>query len=782
MRSQRTLHGPCHARAGTPRGSRAAGALTAALLAMGLLGSTALAGRAQGAVHGWLNWRGPEQNGVSRETGLKEFWRQPDPKPLWELPLSSRGAPVLANGRLYVLGYQGAGADLQEVLLCANAETGQKVWEVRFNDFLSDIIYDRYSIGAPAVDPETGNVFVLTAAGMLASVAPDGKPVWQRSLMEDFGRLTFPNGRTGGVVLDGELAILHSVTSNWGADGPASDRFYAFDKRTGHLVWSSTPGLQPKDNSFSTPVLLWRNGKRLLIAGCGDGSVVGLNARTGEALWRFPLSRGGVNISPVVLGNRVVAVHSEENLDSSEKGRMVAFTMDAPAKRVDTGAPVLEGAELWRLPIESLSSSPTLVGNTAYVVSLTGQLCAVDVPSGRLQWQQRLGPDNLHSSPLYADGLLFVPLQNGSFHVLEPGEAGARPVATLQLAGNCLGAPIAWNGRIYVTSTERVYCFGRRGRSQSRPAAPAAADETPRPGTPAALQIVPAEALLHPGDRVQLTVRAIDAAGLVTGVIPPEQVRWEKYIPPTARVRSEMRGMVNARGELVADAEPVPSAGAFQATVGNLRGTMRARVLPNLPLQQDFEGFVTDQTLDAVPGLRFAYPPLSWIGARFRFDVRELEGNKVLAKTLDNILFQRGMTFIGSSDMKNYTVAADVMTDGNRRQMSTVGVINQRYLVALLGNSQELEISSNQERLKVAVPFAWQPRVWYRLKTRVDVAADGSGVVRAKAWKRGDPEPEAWTVEATHRHAHTGGSPGLYGFAPQSKFSVYHDNVAVTPN
>ena len=180
--------------------------------------------------------------------------------------------------------------------------------------------------------------------------------------------------------------------------------------------------------------------------------------------------------------------------------------------------------------------------------------------------------------------------------------------------------------------------------------------------------------------------------------------------------------------------------------------------------------------------MKFAYPPLPWIGARFKWDIRELDGNKVLAKTLDNVFFQRSTVFIGHPDSKNYTLEADVMTDGNRRTMSSVGLVNQRYYVILNGNAQELEISSNQERIKVTAPFKLAAKEWYRLKTRVDVAPDGSGVVRAKAWKRGDPEPEKWSLEVPHREAHRNGAPGLFGFAPQSMFRVYIDNISVKSN
>jgi outer membrane protein assembly factor BamB len=113
--------------------------------------------------------------------------------------------------------------------------------------------------------------------------------------------------------------------------------------------------------------------------------------------------------------------------------------------------------------------------------------------------------------------------------------------------------------------------------------------------------------------------------------------------------------------------------------------------------------------------------------------------------------------------------------------MSEVGLVNQRYYIVLKGNDQMLEINSNQERLRVDQPFSWQPNSWYHLKARVDTSHDGTGVVRAKAWKKDDPEPEKWTLEVPHKTAHQNGSPGLFGFSPQD-MKVYIDNIVVTPN
>ena len=253
-----------------------------------------------------------------------------------------------------------------------------------------------------------------------------------------------------------------------------------------------------------------------------------------------------------------------------------------------------------------------------------------------------------------------------------------------------------------------------------------------------------------------------------------------------------MKGTFNSDGHLVADKSPSPSAGQFKGTLKlddgtEIAGYIKGRVMPDLPIVQDFESFeLSNTTTNSVePPTAFAYPPLPWNSARFRFEVREKEVDgvktKALVKTIDNKLFQRGQVFFGHPTMSNYTIEADVLTEGNRRKMSEVGIINQRYTIVLKGNSQELEVNSNQERLKVAVPFKWTPNTWYHIKARVDVAADGSGVVRGKAWKRGETEPAAWNIEVPHKIAHKQGSPGVFGFAPNDQ-RVAIDNIRVSSN
>jgi len=768
--------------------------LLSALLVLSSFASTRLEAA---PARGWLSWRGPQQSGTSAEKNLPD--KIAIQEALWTADIPGQSTPVVAEGKIYIIGYLGDGPDLQEVVVCFDAETGKKLWQNGFSDFLSDIIYHRYATSSPTIDPETGNVYMQGTQGILAAFTADGKPLWNHSMMELYGRLTFPNGRTASPLIDRDLVITRGITANWGANGPAGDRFYAFDKKTGELVWASSPGDRPRDNSFSYPVLGWLNGKRVFYASTGDGSIVCVNARTGDPLWRIPLSKAGINSSVLVHNNdKLIAIYGTPY----EPGQMVAMKIPTvmPANAA-AGPLIVERAavELWHNDLRTSTSSPILVGDRVYLTSEVGNLAAIDVNTGEIVWRHKLGIEQRNACPLYADGKLYVPILNdpdvnqkssdegsggkGAFYVIKPGDKDCEVLSKVTLDGRCSGSPSVYNGKVYLQTTKRLYCFGTKGNNPGLPA-PLAEEKWPSPGPAKQLQVIPSEVLLHPDQAASFRLRSLDANGLTVEEIKDvKAIKWAHYIPPTARVKASLKGEFNAEGKLVADRDSTPSAGAFEASLGELKGYFRGRVMPGLPIKQDFESFVLSEvtTNNIEPQTKFAYPPLPWIGARFKFEVREKDGNKAFVKTIDNAFFRRATVFMGDPDLKNYTIEADVMSDGNNRKVSDVGVINQRYFIVLKGNAQKLEINSNQELFRFEAPFKWSPQIWYRLKARVDVAADGSGVVRAKAWKKEEPEPQAWTLEAPHQHANQSGCPGLFGFSPQD-MRVYIDNIQVRSN
>jgi outer membrane protein assembly factor BamB len=744
----------------------------------GTFRALAQGGQENREARGWLSWRGPQQNGTSLEKGLPAKAEE-----LWSIERPGRGTPVVADGRVYSWGYRGEGPHLMEVLACLEEATGKTIWEHAFRDFLSDVVYDRYSIGSPTIDAETGNVYLKTSPGLLLCFARDGKLVWQHSMVEAFGQNTYPNGRTGAPVIEGDLVIARGVTNNWGTQGPPRDRYYAFEKRTGHPVWESTVCQGPpflKDSSFATAVLDWWEGRRVFYSAVGSGSVICANAWTGEPLWRSQQIVGGFNSSVVLHQGKVIAIHSGQNLDTTETGRMLAIKIPA-ADRLDPAKVPLELGikdEAWRLPLCMFTSSPVLAGDRVYQVVESGELVCIDAAAGKILWEKKLGSTQLHASPLWAEGRLYVPMEDGTFWILKVSDSGAEELARVKLEGNCLGSPAAWNGKVYVHTTRKLYCFGSKGDNTANLPPPPRV-EPPKPGPAVRLQIVPNEVLLRPGEKAAFKLYAIDAKGQRVGPVT-EPVEWAKFVPPTALVKAEMDAAFNAQGEMVAGSRA--SAGSWKATAGKLSGTIRGRVVVHPPYREDFESSTFAPDPHPTEKVPFGFPPLPWIGGRFRWEVREKDGSKVLAKTTDNPFLSRALTFIGHPSESNYTIAADVMSDGNRRGMGEMGLINQRYIVRLKGNEDKIEVNSNVERLRVSAPVTLAPKVWYRLKTRVDMAPDGTATVRARVWKRGEAEPEGWTIEVKHEHGHANGVPGLYGLSTQPAFRVYVDNIEITPN
>ncbi len=747
-----------------------------AALAAGLSVSTSQ------AASGWLTWRGPDQDGVSKaKVKLPDKLDVNGPNHRWSYKVKGAGAPVIADGRVYAFGFYGETTDVEETLICLDVKTGAKLWEHRFRDYISDTTYNRYAIGAPVIDAETGNVYLESTCGLVMALNRDGKLLWEHSMMEEYGRLTFPNGRTGALVVEGDLVITDGITANWGTDGPARNRFYAFDKRTGELCWFSTPGIEPIDSTFATPVYGNIGNQRVIYQGTGCGHVVAVNARTGESIWRFRLSGAGVNADVILAGpGRLIAVHGKENMDSTSHGRLVCLKI--PTEYPTAAKPVILGkeSELWRNDdFVAFSSSPVMVNNRVYCTIATGTLVCADATTGKTIWSEKLAPDQLHASPAYADGKLYVPTLHGTVHVIKDAGDKATILSENQMGAPCLGAPSFYGDAVFIFTKEALHCFGPKASAASVPPSVAVKPEAASTEPITQLQVVPAEFALSPGQSQTFTVYGLDASGRRVRAVSSEAT-MAKFIPPTALVKSEVDAEI-AGNVLKTTKTSKLSAGALQVKWNNLTAITRGRIVAGPGYKEGFESLPLGQKNELNEDVGF--PPLAWLGARVKWHVLEKDGSKVLANRLDTILFQRTMNFIGKSEMKNYTLEADVMTDGTRRIMSTVGLVNQRYLIAMTANSRIIEITSNHERLKESVPFDAKPNTWYHLKTRVDRDKTGEGgFVRAKLWEKSAPEPEKWTMELRQEKLHDHGAPGVFAFSPQSQKRVFIDNLSLSAN
>jgi len=646
--------------------------------------------------------------------------------------------------------------------MCLDAGSGKVIWEYKFNIFQSDVPPHRVGWASPAADPETGNIYAFGVGALAIALNKDGKLLWQRSFGEEFAAFTTHGGRTMSPIVDGDLVVVGAPVSNWGTQANRSHRLIAMDKRTGDIVWVSTPGGRPYDTAYAIPVIATINGMRQLICGLGDGAFHAIKPQTGERIWSFVASKRSINTGVAVKGSSVIVSHGDENLDTSDLGLIAA---------VDGSRTGDIKATSWAVHGDQFGfSSPVIDGNRVYQIDNGSRLKAFDVDTGRELWRQGLG--TVQKAPLVlADGKLYVGTESGKFFIVRPLADRAEVLSEVELprstddnAGQSAGIPepvfggaAISRGRVFFVSTGGVYAIGPK---TANAVTGWAVDTTAEKGDgpPSFVQVIPTELVLRPGQTVKLHARLFDAKG-----------RFLREETAAAWSLQGLKGTV-ADGTLTVAADPADQAGLIKATAGGLTGEARARVVHPLPWTETFDSYADGAV------------PAGWVNAvAGKFSVTTLEGQKVLQKAPDATIFKRIRAFIGPVDWSDYTFEADVRATTKRRQMADIGITAQRYTLVLYGNAQQLKIEPWEPEVQrsVTVPYAWKPDTWYRLKLRVENMPDGKVRARGKVWPTGQAEPADWMIDKVDALGNRQGAPGFF---VDAEFGAYLDNLKLTAN
>lgn len=719
----------------------------------------------------WTNWRGPEKNGVSRETGLPDdledvLWMKKD--------VSCRSTPIVMNDKVYLVSKIGEGADEQERIVCMDAKTGDVVWEHRFGIFFTPIVSVRLGWTVPAGDPETGNVYAHGTQGLLFCFNGEtGEVKWQKSLTEEFGRITGYGGRVTSPIVEGDLVIISMISSNWGAHGGGGVRFLAFDKTSGEMVWWNSTGLRPSNTYRCIPVVTTINGQRILISGGGDGNLHAFQVNTGKKVWSFEFGNGAMNPAPVVNGTKLYAAHGEEIPGRATVGRVACLEIGGAEPTI-----------VWEKDgIEFKYPSPMLEGDRLFLPDRQGRLYCFDANTGERLWRAKFGR-NCTGSPAYGDGKIYLSSVHGYFHILDANNKGRRlsrkrfqpvdPEFDVEVQGS---AAIA-NGCVFFGTTEEFYCLGKYNEAKVElPPQPSTPPANPS-GEPAQLQVIPAEVTLSAGESIEFKAKLFDADGQFIKSTPIElQLAAMKPGPGLGAdvTLPVLKGDISG-AKFTAPSMAGGQSGTLLATAGDLQASVRVRQVPSLPYEEDFESLGAG----LIPG--------GWTNTQLRYVTKTLDdGNTVLMKTASIAVpfYRQWYAFIGTPDMAGYTVAADVMGEEVRDNMPNMGVTAHRYILQLVGNEQKLRISAWDAIPRVAkeVDFAWEPNTWYRLKMTVQINGDQAQVL-GKVWKQGEAEPEEWAVDLTDPNPNLTGPPGLYGSAlgiqpPSPGTPIYYDNILV---
>jgi hypothetical protein len=387
-----------------------------------------------------------------------------------------------------------------------------------------------------------------------------------------------------------------------------------------------------------------------------------------------------------------------------------------------------------------------------------------EAKTGKLVTEKKLGRI-MYGSPVFGDGKIYVAENSGRISILKPTEKGFDTLSQAKMTdgGEVFGSPIITDGRLYIPTNAALYCIGLKDRTPEPPTRTSAPpEESPKSEDTevAHIQLAPVELLLRPGQRARYQVRAYNKKG-----------QYLKLIEDAA-ISSDNGGSMAEDEFFTAPSETKASAVLLTAKYGELTSTARVRVVPPLPWNFDFN----DK----------AVPP-TWIGASYRHQPKDVDGESVLVKISTIPKGTRSQSWMGWTNLENYTVQADFYaTDVKGKDKSELlpdfGLIAQRYTLDLQG-AQRLQIRSWTPRLELrfakTIDYDWQIKTWYTMKFQAENVPEGV-TLRGKVWKRGEPEPEAWQIEATDTTPNRNGSPGLFGNSTGAEF--YVDNVSVVPN
>src|SRR6185503_2665806 len=414
---------------------------------------------ARPATHDWPSWRGPAGNGISEETGLVSTWSRAGENLIWRVDWTGRSTPAVFDGRVCASGR----ADLRfEVVGCWDARDGKKLWERRFPEYNTTIPFSRVGWASVTGDPETGWLYAQNGDGLLMALDRAGKTVWEWRLGEEMGRSSGYGGRTHTPLVDEDRVITSVVGTGWGELAPLRQRYVAFDKRTGKVLWVATPNTIPVEdfNNQANAAVAVIGGQRLVIGGGADGWIYALKSRTGELAWKFHFSQKSLNSPVTVVGDTVYASQSEEPVEGDFTGQVIAFDGKGSGDITPT-------ALKWHHDgIASGFAAPLFHDGRLYVLSNSGDLHALDAATGQEVTSTNLGTIGRGGSPVWADGKIYATEVNGNVHILKP--LGDKIES---LSHNHLTMPEGrhveiWGsfavayGRLYLLAEDGLYCIG----------------------------------------------------------------------------------------------------------------------------------------------------------------------------------------------------------------------------------------------------------------------------------------------------------------------------------
>lgn len=394
----------------------------------------------------WPQWRGPQRNGTSPETGLLKEWPKEGPPLAWKVTNAGSGysTPAVVGDRVYLLGNDGPE---NEFVLALDSKDGKRVWSTSIGKVGNPKQNPNFPAARSTPTVDGPFLFALGSDGDLACLeTATGKVRWVKSLRDDFGGKPGEWAYSESPLVDGDTLVC--------TPGGDQATLVALNKRTGDTLWKCAVP-DGDQAAYASAIVLETDGIRQYVQLLQKG-LVGVDARTGKFLWRYakPVSRYGANIpTPLASGSYIYSAS--------------AGTGGGVVKLISKNGAI----EPEQVYFES--KFPTAIGGSIkvgdYLYGTTGQaLLCTEFASGQVKWEDRaLGAASL----CYADGRLYLHGENGEVALVEPGpdayhQKGRftppdQPGHPNQME-KAWAYPVVANGKLYVRDHATLWCYDVR--------------------------------------------------------------------------------------------------------------------------------------------------------------------------------------------------------------------------------------------------------------------------------------------------------------------------------
>ncbi len=401
-------------------------------------------------VPNWPQFRGPNRDNVSADTGLLKEWDADGPTLAWKASGLGIGFSSLAvtKDRIYTMGDQGT----SQYVLALSATDGKVLWKTRVGPNWDD----RYP--GPRSTPTIDGALLYaigTEGDLVCLETATGKERWRKSLVSDFGGQIMSDWKfSESALVDGDRLVV--------TPGGKDSAIVALDKRTGALVWKApmpAPGPNGRDGAgYASIVISNGGGVKQYVTLLGRG-LVGVRAADGVVLWSYNRVANNVaNIpTPVVKGDLIFA-------SSGYQAGAVLLKLAAAGNGKVTASEVyfLEGRTF-----QNHHGGFILVGDSIYAGNghRNGLPICLDLATGQVRWGGTIRNEGIGSAALtYADGHVYYRYENGVMILVEATPAAYRQKGVFKLPSGELNwaYPVVTGGKLYIRDKDELLVYDLR--------------------------------------------------------------------------------------------------------------------------------------------------------------------------------------------------------------------------------------------------------------------------------------------------------------------------------